>query len=193
MIEDVLDGSGQIAMASYAGPSANEAVGQDPALRRAVCVGQIAQHETLPDGRHNVLIHGLCRATIKRIEETDGTRLYRQAHLEPTEVLDADPPKLPNVRRRLRKILVRRRMKQLRSIDTVIQWIDENEIPTIALIELIGFALVTRDDVKYRLLEETQATRRAELVADELRHIDQMVGAAERQSFRDWPKGVSWN
>jgi Lon protease-like protein len=193
MVEQVLDGSGQIAMASYATDPDDDAVGERPALRRAVCVGQVVQHETLPDGRHNILVHGLCRATVKRIEEANDERLYRQAYVEPTEALDADPPDLPKVRRRLRKILGRRRMKQLRSIDTVIEWIDQNEIPTIALIELIGFALVTRDDVKYRLLEESEAERRAELVADELCRIDQIVGAAERQSFRDWPKGVSWN
>ena len=193
MVEQVLDGSGQIAMASYAPLPNGAGTGERPSLRPAVCIGQIVQHETLSDGRHNILVHGLCRANIKHLDEPDGERLYRQAMLEPIERLETEPPNMPDVRRQLKRLLSRERMQQLRSIDTVIEWIDQDEIPTIALLELIGFALITRNDIKYRLLEEGQAERRARLVTNELKRIDQLVGAAERQPFRDWPKGMSWN
>ena len=70
MVSDCLDAAGQIAMASFAGERGKwqEAYHAQPELRPAVCVGQIIQHEALPDGRHNILLHGVCRAKIVELD-----------------------------------------------------------------------------------------------------------------------------
>lgn len=58
MIGDALDGSGQIAMATYDTSNLDEFdySGDTMPLRPAVCVGQVFQHERLPDGHYNILL-----------------------------------------------------------------------------------------------------------------------------------------
>ena len=73
------------------------------------------------------------------------------------------------------------------------EWIDREDVPTHALVELIGFAVVRDTETKYQLLAEASPMRRAALIQDELKHIDRMVISAERQNPQGWPKGMSWN
>lgn len=193
MIDDVLDQSGQIAMATYDEPGDHVHDGDDQALRPAVCVGQIVQHEGLPDGRHNILVHGVCRARIVSIDEPEDERLYRLAELQPLESHSNDPPPMHDVRERLRKMLAGPRLKKMRSSHTVMEWFEREDIPTHALLELIAFTMVKNHAVKYRLLEEPDPFQRAEVIAGELKSIDRLVKRAMRQNATDWPKGMSWN
>lgn len=193
MIDDVLDQSGQIAMATYAETDDAVPDGRSGALRSAVCVGQIVQHEGLPDGRHNILVHGVCRARIVRIDEPESERLYHLATLQPLESHGNDPPPMHDVRERLRKMLSGPRLKKMRSSSTVMEWFDREDIPTHALLELVGFTMVKNHTVRYRLLEEPDPFQRAEVIAGELRSIDRLVKRAMRQNATDWPKGMSWN
>ena len=55
MVGDVLDGSGQIALAVPEEGASEDLYGR-VALKPAVCVGQIAQHEQMHDGRYNMLL-----------------------------------------------------------------------------------------------------------------------------------------
>jgi hypothetical protein len=45
----------------------------------------------------------------------------------------------------------------------------------------------------YRLLAEASAQRRASLIKHELCCIEDLVSRADRQAYRSWPKGMSWN
>jgi Lon protease-like protein len=194
MIDDCLDKSGQIAMASFEGEAwKNEYDNGLPALRSAVCVGQIVHHDALPDGRHNIMLHGVCRARIQEIIEPDDDRPYRLAQLVPLENVEEDPPPLTEVRGELHRLLGGPRLCRMRSVETVMEWFNRSDVSTHALLELIGFALVRDNEVKYRLLAEPCVERRARLLKGELRRIDHLVGRAEHQSYRDWPKGMSWN
>jgi Lon protease-like protein len=83
MIEHALDGAGQIAMAIFEGEQWKQDYQGRPAIRPAVCVGQIVQHEKLFDGRYNLLIEGVCRARIVEEVAPEEGRLYRMAVLEP--------------------------------------------------------------------------------------------------------------
>lgn len=209
MIDDCLDDAGQIAMASFTtaptagtaecadvkSPFGTETIGggAPTRLRPVVCIGQIIQHEALSDGRHNVLLHGVCRAKITEINEPSGERLYPLASVQPTELIDSDPPSMNEVRTELRTLLSRPRLKKMRSVETVIEWFDRSEIPTHALLELIGFTLIKDSNLKYRLLAEANVNRRARLIKRELIGIDHLVSRAEGQSQTSWPKGMSWN
>lgn len=193
MIEDVLDSAGQIAMASFNNKDWKAHYHGRPPLRPAVCVGQIVQHEPLSDGRHNILLHGVCRAKIKQMVEPDDERPYRMAQLAPLEKVENEPPPMPDVRSDLRELLKSPRLSKMRSVDTVVQWFDRKDVSTHALLELIGFALVHDTEVKYKLLEEATPQGRARLLKQELRNLDHLVEAAERQKYKDWPKGMSWN
>src|SRR5262245_22614460 len=56
-----------------------------PLLYSLVCLGRIWQGEMLPDGRYNLVLHGLCRARV--VEELETGKLYRTARVElPDEV-----------------------------------------------------------------------------------------------------------
>jgi Lon protease-like protein len=195
MVNDCLDHAGQIAMASYCHGNGKRSNGPDgrPELRDAVCIGQIVQHEALPDGRHNILLHGVCRARIVRLDPPCEERLYWRAELAPLEKDPEDQPEMPGVRTMLRGLLKGPRLSRMRSVDTVLEWFDRDDIPTHALLELIGFMLVKNSEVKYRLLAEPDPDARAQMIKRELHGLDLLVKQAERQSYEQWPKGMSWN
>ena len=79
------------------------------------------------------------------------------------------------------------------SADAVRQWIAREDVPTHALVELVSFALLRDDEVRYRILEESDARRRARLLTGELEQLDRLVALADKQAWKDWPKGMSWN
>jgi Lon protease-like protein len=193
MVEDALDEAGQIAMASFAGEQWKTDYQGLPSLRPAVCVGQIIQHETMPDGNHIILLHGVCRAVIKKVLEPSGECPYRQASLVPLETFDDEPAPMAGIRTDLRRLLAGPRLKRLRGASKVLEWFDRDDVPTHALLELIAFTLVQDAELKYCLLAEANARRRAHLIRHELSSIDRLVQVAEHQSFRAWPKGMSWN
>jgi Lon protease-like protein len=194
MIEHTLDGAGQIAMASFACDDWKLHYQHGlPKLRPAVCVGQIAHHESLEDGRHNILLHGVCRAQIVQMIEPEGERPYRMAMLSPLEPDDEDQAALTSIRQELKQMLISPRLSRMRSVETVMEWFNRSDVTTHALLELIGFALVRDSELKYQLLAEACPKRRAGLIKHELATIDHLVEQAERQAFRSWPKGMSWN
>lgn len=201
MVDDCLDQHGQIAMATYVGRNhQNDTLADGDGeshdlaeIRPVVCVGQIVQHEGLPDGRHNILLHGVCRARILNIDESDTDRLYLLAELEPLEMPANKPAQMTEVRDTLRELLQGDRLSRMRSVDTVLEWFGREEIPTHALLELIGFTMVKDNEVKYQLLAEPDPFQRAELIMRDLKHIDELIRQAEQQSYRTWPKGMSWN
>ena len=162
-------------------------------LRPAVCVGQIVRHERLADGRHTILLHGICRARIERIEETQGDRLFRQAVLRPIEPPARTPPRMPEARRALRQLLQRPRVQRLASAKAVMPWAERGDLPTHAVIELVGSALIQDERARYALLECGDPWQRARMVAQAIAHLEGVVAGAESQHAERWPKGLSWN
>jgi Lon protease-like protein len=194
MVNDCLDSSGQMAMATFEGRIWRSPEHRaQPRLRPAVCVGQIVRHEPLPGGRQLIILQGVCRARITTMQEPGEGRLYRMAQLTPTERVQDDPPAMTDVRLELRDLLHRPRLRRVRSVDSVIDWFDRDDISTHALLELVGFALVRDTEVRYRLLAEPDPLARAAIIRRELRGLDSLIALADRQGFRRWPKGVSWN
>ncbi|MDZ4754369.1 MAG: LON peptidase substrate-binding domain-containing protein [Phycisphaerae bacterium] len=194
---DKLLTAGPIALASFLASSRMSPPIHDPShpppLRSAVCVGKIVQQQRLEDGKHNVLIQGVCRARIRAMLESDGKRLYRMAMLEPIERVTEPPPSLPGVRGALKALLQRPRLQRLAGAEVVLEWIARKDVPTHALLELVGFTLMNDERVRYRLLAEPDPKLRATLIRGELGRLDALVAKAEEQAWRDWPKGLSWN
>jgi Lon protease-like protein len=193
MIGHCLDRSGQLAIATFDLQKGHEEADEAPPLRAAVCVGQIIQHDALADGRYNVLLHGVCRAQIRQVFEPRGRRAYRIARLAPIEPVDQPPQQMPEVREDLRTLLTGPRLQRLRGIETLLEWIERDDVPTHALLELIGFALVRNTELKYRLLAEPDAEVRAVIIKGELQYLDELVHRADHQNYKSWPKGMSWN
>jgi Lon protease-like protein len=201
MIERSLDAAGQIAMAVYA--NARAADNPIPPLKPAVCVGQIMQHEKLPDGRFNILVQGVCRAKIVRevprtapdalYDPDQPPRLFREAILEPIGIDSEAETKLYGVRERLSDLLESGNLVELKNGGWVLERVRDDDIPTAVLLELVAFALPMRRDVKYHLLEEGDAGERAGIVEAELRSLARLVMLSAQQRANEWPKGCSWN
>lgn len=197
MVQTALDGAGQIAMAVFEGEGWKQEYHGRPALRPAVCVGQIVQHEKTLDGRYNLLLQGVCRARILDEVEPDGVRLYRSAFLEPIGVEPVDEDSLAGVRARLGAALAEGPLTRMAAAQPILEYLRNDEIPTIAILELISFTLVTESRVRYDLLAQGDAEARAQIVESCLADLAALVRRAEAQRSGDAPgespKGCTWN
>jgi len=196
MVADALDGSGQIAMATFQGDAWLQQYHDSPPVRPVVCIGQIEQHERRPDGRYNILLLGICRARIVDEIPPDDEIRYRRARLEPLETNpDRHEPDLADWRDRVRRLLDRDALARLNYRQKVVDWFDSEDIPSHVLVEIVGhFLITTADDAerRYRLLAEPSVLDRARTTERELRRLDRLIDQADEQSD-DWPKGLSWN
>src|SRR5262245_57874837 len=61
MVEDMLESTGQMAMAVHAS-RAEEPEESHPQLRPGVCLGRILDYQRLGDGRFHIALQGVCRA-----------------------------------------------------------------------------------------------------------------------------------
>ncbi len=197
MVDEALDGAGQIAMAVFAGERWKQEYHGNPPVRPAVCVGQIVQHERMPDGRYNILLQGVCRAKVVREDMPDEDRPYRQAILEPLGSNDAVAPEtgyaIDQMRQWIEGELSGGELKELTVAEQMLEYVRNEDVPTTALIELISFALVTEPAARYRLLSEPELSRRVDFVRDALENLGLMIRQARAQHPEQWPKGLSWN
>ena len=115
---------------------------ETPNIRPAVCVGQIIQHQTTDEGTRDVLLHGICRAQINNLMEPNANRTFCTADLSPLEEVDSFPSPMSDVRDRLRELLTRHGLSQLKSTQAIVDWFDKEEVTTHALLELIGFSMI---------------------------------------------------
>jgi len=197
MIEDALDGSGQIAMGVFEGEQWKHEYHGNPPVRRAVCVGQLLQHEKLPDGRFNVLLRGVCRAKVKDHFLPDEQHMYRRVLLEPVETPpangDDEGGALAPVRDRLREWFGCSPLTSLAAADSIETHLETGELPTSAILDLLAITVVTDQEMKYRLLAEPTAEGRAAMIEEELVSLRSLLSRAERQIDAEAPRGVSWN
>lgn len=212
MVEHALDGAGQIAMAIFRSDDWKQQYHAKPPVRPAVCIGQIVQHEKLPDGRYNIALQGVCRAKILRELPADEGRLYRLAYLEPVglglphnaelESVEGETPaslaedvspSLGQARRRLGELLSEGPLMKFRAAKPVLEYVLDESIPTVAVLELISFTMINDSKLKYSLLEEPHAELRAEIILRELEHLSKLIAKAQAQHPESWPKGCSWN
>lgn len=193
MVEHALDGSGQFAMAVFEGSEWKTNYHGRPALKPAVCIGQIVQHEKQADGCYNVLVQGVCRARVIEESAPEQGRLYREATLEPVGIEEGEESKLYGVRERFRQLLTDGPLTRLAAAEIMVEKIDDEEIPTGVILDLVSFAIPARRDVRYRLLAEGDAGERAEHIEKEMLHLAHVLKVASSQHPEEWPKGCSWN
>lgn len=215
MVEDAIDGSGQIAMAVFEGERWKQEYHGRPPLLPAVCVAHIVQHERLPDGRFNILVQGVCRAQIE--EEVsprsragqsslhaagdEDQRLYREAKLAPVGMPAENEDEMSDPRARLRDLLRSRPLKQFTDAqgsslgEGLASYLDRpaHEIPTGVVADLVGHLMVKEPKVKYALLAEGDAAERVRIVEDELNHLASLIRRADLQVDPKAPKGAHWN
>ena len=190
LTDHALDGSGQIAIATFRGTNwQNDDDGSLP-LRDVVCLGQIVKHEKAIHG-YNILVYGLCRAMILETDTPDGDQLYRTAKLKPIELVDDEVNEM--YRDELRKLLDRPNLQRLEHLDSIVEWIDEPELTTLVLFDLIGCSLFDDSELRYELLAEPSCEIRTLRLLSELHRLDHLLKMTDRQSQDRWENGISWN
>jgi len=195
MVEHVLDTNGQIAMAVFDGKAWKDDYQGSPPIKPNVCVGQIVQHERLPDGNYRILLQGVCRARVVHEEPPppDDDRLYRSAVLEPVESGEADDDDLFMVRDGVLMRLGEEPLSELASVRAVERELQNREIPTEALLEVLTLSVLNDKTLQYRLLAEGDIYRRGEIVEHELTRLGRLLSAAAKQHDPEAPDGVTWN
>lgn len=191
MTEDALEGSKLIAMAVFAGEHWKTNYAGNPPLREHVCVGQIARHEQVKDGRYNLLLQGLCRARIvEELPLADGG--YREAFLEPTESSDVMEIDLSEQRQRIKALLDDELMLQLTPVAALHNWLEE-DIPTATMLDLAVMAMCPGLEERYAMLAEPRADRRAAWLEQQLRRTHRTLALAAAQGEATDDEGLPLN
>ena len=162
-----------------------------PPLRRIACVGRLLKDHKLPDGRHFIRVHGVCRAEIRHVEEPEGDRLFRRAYLKPVGQCITSIP--DGCRSRLHDLLTGERLVRMRLADEVRGYLEKDDISLETVVEIASFVLVQDESIRYRLRAERDPSSRALILFEELERLDQLVELCDLQQWKDWPKGLSWN
>lgn len=165
MTADVLSGDGRMGIALLSSGWEKDYYGTPP-IADVICVGEILQHEELPDGRYNFLLQGIKRARVLR-EERVG--LYRAAEVEevPAEHgMDID--------------LTEQRAKLLRLFQTTLSGhklagqfaqLLQTIIPTSDAADVIAFHFLEDPREKQLMLEEGDVQRRIERLVEQLARL----------------------
>ena len=151
------------------------------------CLGRIASHQRLDDGRSNLLLVGLRRIALQR--ELAPEKPFREA--EATICDDVYRPQAGGRRAGLQRRLIdrfRHLMPNLRELSKQLDEVLVSDVPLGMLTDILAFTLSFDLEVKERLLREVDVDRRAELL---LAQMD-ADAAGERKAAR-FPPDFSAN
>lgn len=201
MIESVLDTNGQIAMGVFSGVDWKQHYEGLPPIRGTVCLGQITQHERLPDGNYRIWLQGVCRARVVQETDPEGDRLYRTAMLAPICPQEVAETELTQQRERVLSLLQAEPLSNLPSVAQLVKDVAHRDdsgdpLPTVALLDVLSLSVISKlatPDTQYRLLEEGIPQERAEIIERELRGYRTVLLKASRQFDPTAPGGVTWN
>ncbi|MEO0475394.1 MAG: LON peptidase substrate-binding domain-containing protein [Planctomycetota bacterium] len=151
MTKDALDSDGLIAMATFEGEDYQHDYQGTPPIRSIVCVGYLVHHERLYDGRYNILLQGIARATIEEeVDLSEGG--YRSAILQPIEpsVMELD---LEDQRETLNQLLQDEHLQQLAPIRNIRNWLSP-DLSTPVVVDLAWQAVSRDSEQRYASLAE---------------------------------------
>jgi Lon protease-like protein len=186
MLRDALEGEKLIAMALLE-PGFEAEYHDAPAIAGWVGLGRIVAHESLEDGRSNLLLAGLRRA---RVLEEDRSNPYRRARLEVVEddESDLDAPALDALRARVVGLLERLPASSVRDPVRLGVARKMTQVPLGALLDLAADALHLDVREKQSLLQEPRVRERASRLVALVRA---RIGEAEGGT--PWPPRFSRN
>lgn len=191
LVHHALDGSGQVALATYCDSKWKQHSKEDSPIRDVVCLAQVIQHEKMASGYH-LMLYGLCRAVVLEEHEPDDQCTYRTATLRPLE--NKEEEELDEIYRvELLHMLFRPNLTRLEHHESLLDWVNEPKLTGEALFELIGCSVFDDAELRYELLAEPSSEKRSKRVLSELAHIDRMLTLADKQSTDKWENGISWN
>ncbi|QJW97097.1 LON peptidase substrate-binding domain-containing protein [Frigoriglobus tundricola] len=165
MTADALAGDGLIALVLLRADG-DEAAAR-PALEPVACLGRIVWHERLADGRYNLRLQGLSRASI--VAELETGRPYRTARVQLVpDAAPADLAALARLRRDLAAVVLPR-FGDDSPARQQLQELFDGDRPLGQVCDILSYALPLPVELKQSLLAEPHADRRAAAIADTLR------------------------
>ncbi|HVX11092.1 MAG TPA: LON peptidase substrate-binding domain-containing protein [Pirellulales bacterium] len=187
MVEEALAGDRLITMAILAPGWEADYEGRPPLLPIA-CLGRIASHQRLEDGRFNLLLAGLRR--VRLLRELPPDKLFREAEVEILDDLYGalGGGRRPILQRRLVEVF-REQTPNLKQLHEQLDQIMESEVPLGMLTDILAFTLKLTTPVKEQLLAETDVDRRAERLLETL----QAGGTATETPAAKFPPDFSAN
>jgi Lon protease-like protein len=189
LMEDALRDDRLIAMALLR-PGWEGEYAQKPPIYPVVCVGRVHKEERLPDGRWNLLLHGLARARVESEPETD--RPYRVARVR---LVREEEVASPQTAGDLRRQLGRRMSRWFASQEAALVQAEKllhSDLTLGALCDVFGFALPIGIEVKQQLLEDANVEQRAKRLIAHLEENAPPEPAAQLPA-RKFPPGFSDN
>jgi Lon protease-like protein len=196
MVDDVLESSGQVALAMFASRvedgEESDAADTTP-VRSGVCLGRIVDYQRAADGQFYIALQGVCRARIRYELPRTAETPYRMAMLEPVGLEEVDETRLTATRMRLTELLESEPLSELREAPAFLRHMKDTAIPTSVLLELLATVFISDSEVRYKLLEGEHARTRSRLIERELNSLARLIRLAAPQRRVVWPKGCSWN
>jgi Lon protease-like protein len=187
MLADALADDRLLAMALLK-PGWEEDYHKAPPIHPVVCVGRVFKEERLPDGRYNLLLHGLARAAL--VEEIPGDKLYRSARARLVEEVSAPEASEQGLRRHLGEQIGRWFAGQS-AARAQLRKLLESALPLGTLCDVLTFALPVGVALKQELLEEPRVRER---VGRLLAHLESAAPPQPSQpEQRLFPPGFSAN
>lgn len=170
MIADALEGDRVLAVALLAPGWESEYQGRPP-VYSIIGAGYIQAAERLPDGRYNILLHGVTRARI--LEELPAEKSYRLVSAEP----------VPDVIRPGERPILEAQSQTLRQlvVDLAAALPDNAAVPLAEacvrerdpgrLADLVGAAVIVDHRQRQEFLEEASVANRIDVVSDTVAQV----------------------
>jgi Lon protease-like protein len=157
MLADCLAGDGTLVIASMTSSGR---------VAKVACLGMIALHRPLADGRSNILVVGAERVRVEELIVEDPPRYpYKRARLSPLEVLDVD---VSDTDRTALMATATMFAGELRKHDASFGFRVPAQPSASALADACAFQLVGDASVRQALLEELDPRMRVRMVLDQL-------------------------
>jgi len=171
MLEDAMQKDQLLAMALLK-PGWEPHYDARPAVFPTTCIGRIVAQTRLPDGTHNLVLRGLCRAAIEH--ELPPEHAYRMADVT---VMNEQSPTSLELQTELRETLTRRFEKQLSDMASgqkqLAQLLDVR-LPVGILTDVIAFSLDLATHLKQEFLSEPDAGVRAQRLIEILDQVAEL-------------------
>ncbi len=177
MIKDCLGRDRQLVMAPI--DERREPGERGPEVHRVCGLGVIVEHTALPDGRSNVLLHGVGRVRI--VDELATSTPYRNVRAE--TLFDHEPATF-DVRAAAEtlQLLVDQLALRLPSGGDTLRELARTHASPSALTDVLGSALVTDADARQQLMELLDVSARTERVAGVMAQLLRRLGGGGAQN-----------
>jgi len=187
LTEDALAGDKLITMALLA-PGWEPHYEGRPSLQPVACLGRIATHHALPDGRFNLLLLGLKR--VRLLEELPAERAFREALVQIID--DEYPENGAAARQRVQRQLLdgfRQALPLLPDMQEQVEQFVSSDVSLGILTDILAYSLPLTLDEKLLLLGEANVDRRAAFLADYLSRMKN----GEPENRHNFPPQFSQN